>query len=38
MKGFLAPFALAFAAFCLVFLGLDFTIMKLQGLTLFFHP
>ncbi len=38
VRDFVAPFAIAFVAFCLVFLGLDFTIMKLQGLTLIFHP
>ncbi len=38
VKEFIAPFVIAFAAFCLLFLGLDFSIMKLQGLTLFFNP
>ncbi len=38
VKEFVASFVIAFAAFCLLFLGLDFSIMKLQGLTLFFNP
>ncbi len=38
MKDYLKPFAIAFAACTLAFLMLDFSIMKLMGLTLFFHP
>jgi hypothetical protein len=37
MKDYLIPFSVALVVFGLVFLGLDFTIMKLQGLTLIFH-
>lgn len=37
MKSYLLPFAAALIVFGLVFLALDFTIMKLQGLTLIFH-
>jgi len=37
MKSYLLPFAGAFAAIALFFLALDFTIMKLQGLSLIFH-
>jgi len=37
MKSYLLPFATALIVFGLVFLALDFTIMKLQGLTLIFH-
>ena len=38
MKDYLVSFAIALLVFGAVFLALDFTIMKLQGLTLFFHP
>ncbi len=38
VKDYLVPFAVAFAVCCVVFLGLDFTIMKLQGLSLFYTP
>jgi hypothetical protein len=31
-------FVLTFATCALLFLGLDFTVMKLNGLTLFFQP
>jgi len=34
---FLIPFSGALLVFSLVFLGLDFVIMKLQGLSLIFH-
>lgn len=37
MKAYLLPFIGAFIVFGLVFLGLDFTMMKLQGLTLIYH-
>jgi hypothetical protein len=37
MKNYLIPFGIALIAFGLVFLALDFAIMKLQGLTLIFH-
>lgn len=37
MKDYLIPFSLALIVFGLVFLTLDFSIMKLQGLTLIFH-
>ena len=38
MKEYLKPFAIAFAAFGLLFLALDYAIMKLQGLSLIFQP
>jgi len=37
MKSYFVPFVGAFAAISLFFLLLDFTIMKLQGLSLIFH-
>jgi hypothetical protein len=37
MKDYLIPFSIALIIFGLVFLALDFSIMKLQGLTLIFH-
>ena len=37
MKAYLVPFVGAFIFFCLVFLALDFSMMKLQGLTLIYH-
>lgn len=37
MKNYLISFTIALIAFELIFLALDFTIMKLQGLTLIFH-
>lgn len=37
MKDYLVPFSIALLVFGLIFLGLDITIMKLQGLTLIFH-
>ncbi len=37
MKSYFVPFVGAFAAIALFFLLLDFTIMKLQGLSLIFH-
>ncbi|TXT27444.1 MAG: hypothetical protein FD134_42 [Gallionellaceae bacterium] len=37
MKAYLLPFVGAFVVFGLVFLALDFTMMKLQGLTLIYH-
>lgn len=36
MKTRLMPFIAAFVVFALVFLALDFTIMKLHGLTLIY--
>jgi hypothetical protein len=38
MKGYLLPFAVAFAVWVLVFLGLDYAIMKMMGLTLIYQP
>ncbi len=37
LNNFFVSFVLAFAVFCAVFLGLDYSIMKLQGLTLLFQ-
>lgn len=37
MKAYLLPFIGAFVVFSLVFFALDFTMMKLQGLTLIYH-
>lgn len=37
MKTYLLPFLGAFIVFGLVFLGLDFVMMSLQGLSLSFH-
>lgn len=37
MKNYLVPFAVAFIACALIFLGLDVGIMKLQGLSLIFN-
>lgn len=37
MKAYLLPFVGAFIVFGLVFLALDFSMMKLQGLTLIYH-
>ncbi len=37
MNNYFVSFVLAFAVFFAAFLALDFSIMKLQGLTLFFH-
>lgn len=36
MKDYLLPFVGAFVVFVLVFFALDFSIMKLQGLTLIY--
>jgi len=36
MKAYLLPFVGAFVVFAIVFLALDFSIMKLQGLTLIY--
>ncbi len=36
MKAYLLPFIGAFVVFVFVFLALDFTIMKLHGLTLIY--
>ena len=38
MKDHLVPFVVAFALCALAFLGLDYTIMKMMGLTLIFQP
>ncbi len=38
MKDWLLPFVIALTVFSVLFLGLDLTIMQLQGLTLFFNP
>jgi len=37
MKAYFLPFTSALVGFGLVFLALDFAIMKLQGLSLIFH-
>ena len=37
MKAYLLPFVGAFIVFALLFLGLDFSMMKLQGLSLIYH-
>jgi hypothetical protein len=37
MKGYLVPLLAAFTFFAIAFLALDFTIMKLHGLTLIYH-
>lgn len=38
MKAYLKPLAAAFIVFGIVFLALDFSVMKLQGLTLIYRP
>jgi hypothetical protein len=38
VKDYLVPFVVAFAVCSLLFLGLDYTIMKLMGLTLIYQP
>ncbi len=37
MREYVIPFTIALVVFGLAFLALDFSIMKLQGLTLIFH-
>ncbi|MCP4387118.1 MAG: hypothetical protein GY802_02400 [Gammaproteobacteria bacterium] len=37
VNNFIMAFVVALVAFGLLFLGLDFAIMKAQGLSLFFH-
>lgn len=37
LQGTLVPFVAAFAASAVLFFLLDFTMMHLQGLSLFFH-
>lgn len=37
MKAYLLPFIGAFVVFGIVFFALDFSMMKLQGLTLIYH-
>ena len=37
MKDYMVPFAAAFVLCSVVFLALDFAVMNLQGLSLFFH-
>jgi len=37
MKAYLLPFVGAFVVFAIVFFALDFSMMKLQGLTLMYH-
>ncbi len=37
MKDYLAPFCVAFVAFALVFFALDWVMMDVQGLSLFFE-
>ena len=36
MKDYIVPFAVAFAAFALAFLAVDYAIMHAQGLTLIY--
>jgi len=38
MKIYLVPFVASFLVFGIVFLALDFSVMKLQGLALIFRP
>ena len=38
MKKYIIPFVLAFLVCSTLFLALDFAIMNLMGLTLFFQP
>jgi hypothetical protein len=38
VKSYLVPFAVAFVVCGGVFLGIDYAIMNLQGLSLIFHP
>lgn len=38
MKAYLVPFIAAFLVFGIVFLALDFSVMKLQGLALIYRP
>ena len=38
MREHFIPFVLAFAICALAFLGLDYSIMKMMGLTLIYHP
>jgi len=37
MKAYFLPFVGAFVVFAIVFFALDFSMMKLQGLTLMYH-
>ncbi len=38
LRGYAIPFTAAFLVFGAVFLGIDYAIMGMQGLTLFFQP
>ena len=38
MRAYLVPFVVAFIVFGIVFLALDFSVMKLQGLALIYRP
>lgn len=38
MKAYLLPFVAALLVFGIVFLALDFSVMKLQGLALIYRP
>lgn len=38
MKAYLLPFTAAFIVFGVMFLALDFSVMKLQGLALIYRP
>lgn len=38
MKAYFLPFIAAFVVFGIVFLALDFSVMKLQGLALIYRP
>ncbi len=37
MSNYVVPFAVAFIAFCVLFIGLDTLVMQAQGLSLLFH-
>ena len=37
MGSYVLPFVVALVAFCILFIGLDFTVMQAQGLSLLFH-
>ncbi len=38
MKGYIVPFVAAFVVCAVVFLGIDYALMNLQGLSLIFRP
>jgi len=37
VNNYFVPFVIAFVVFCVVFIGLDFAVMKAQGLSLLFN-